>query len=86
MPLIQCKQCSSSINVDPGTDPHTLSWCNCCTEDHHHGEAAAACPQAHEGPCWNPPTVPVQPDGCTVCRPVIHFANANVLFEGPPGG
>jgi hypothetical protein len=63
--------------IPAGADPHSLTWCGCCTEDHHHGEAAAACsPDQHGGqPCWNPPDVP-KPDGCTVCRPLIHFAVA----------
>lgn len=85
MPLISCKQCMSSINVDPGTDPHSLTWCQCCSADHHHGAdvlPADQCEAAnHPGQqCWHPPDQPVRPDGCTVCRPVIHHANANEIF------
>jgi hypothetical protein len=69
--------------VPDGVDPHTLTWCDCCTQDHHHGQAAEACsPEAHGGqPCWNPPET-AKPDGCTVCRPVIHFATAGPLQLG----
>jgi hypothetical protein len=80
---VQCKQCLAMTTVPDGTDPHSLTWCGCCAvtgedgQPHHHGEAAAACsPDQHGGqPCWNPPAVP-KPDGCKVCRPVIHFATA----------
>ena len=72
---VMCKQCLTVKDVPPGVDPHTLTWCNCCTQDHHHGAGAAACqPEAsHPGQaCWNPPWTP-RPDGCGVCRPVVHL-------------
>jgi hypothetical protein len=81
----QCKQCLAMTDLPPGTDPHSRTWCRCCTvtgddgQPHHHGRdvlAAADCEAAnHPGnPCWHPPTQPERPDGCAVCRPVIHFA------------
>jgi len=68
-----CKQCMTAVNLPPGqvTDVHLAISCGCCPEDHHHGEAAAACPRTHDGPCWNPPAVKDRPDGCTVCRPLL---------------
>lgn len=74
---VQCKSCLAIARVPDGADPHSMTWCGCCAEDHHHGEGAAACgPEAHGGePCWNPPSVP-RPDGCGVCRPVMHFVVA----------
>ena len=78
---VMCKQCFAMKDVPPGVDPHSLTWCGCCTVDHHHGESAMnaeACEAAnHPGkPCLSPPANPVRPDGCTVCRPVVHFGNA----------
>lgn len=123
MPRIQCNQCLKVEVVPPGVDPHTITWCECCTiknpngTPHHHGQAAASCSGnggvGHpEEPCPHPnPAVcavvsrPVHPDdptdhpgptrtmgdpcpgghcgvgvnGCTVCRPVTHFAEAGPL-------
>jgi hypothetical protein len=81
---IMCIQCLAETNLPPGADPHASTWCQCCTIDHHHGEsvmAAEACAEAnHPGvPCFSPPGQPVRPDGCTVCRPVMHFAVAGDL-------
>lgn len=76
---VTCKTCFTSINVEEGVNVHAALECGCCPEDHHHGEAAAACPKEHEGPCWNPPTLPVKPDGCTVCRPLIIFPVTGTL-------
>jgi hypothetical protein len=51
---ITCKTCLASVRVppseegDPPVDVHASLECGCCTEDHHHGEAAAACPQEHD--------------------------------------
>jgi hypothetical protein len=84
MPRVACKTCSATVDLPPGTDPHAVTWCGCCTEPHHHGDAAANCPQDHDGPCWNPPVAGVPPElqpgavsarppGCTVCRPVAHY-------------
>lgn len=84
MPMIQCKQCTATINVDPGVDPHSLTWCQCCTIDHHHAEGNAECWDDPSHDCWKGPLSGPRPPECKVCRPVIHFANANVLFEGIP--
>lgn len=48
--LVTCKQCLQSVTHPPGTetDVHTSLECGCCTEDHHHGEAAAACDGQHD--------------------------------------
>jgi hypothetical protein len=83
----QCKQCLAMADLPPGADPHARTWCRCCTaagddgEIHHHGRdvmSAAECEAAnHPGkPCLGPPKTPERPDGCTVCRPVTHFAVA----------
>jgi hypothetical protein len=81
---IMCIQCLAETNLPPGADPHASTWCQCCTIDHHHGRDvldAEACAEAnHPGaPCFSPPGQPVRPDGCTVCRPVMHFAVAGDL-------
>lgn len=117
---VQCKQCLATASVPDGIDPHTMTWCSCCTQDHHHGQAAENCPGnnalGHPGaPCSHPNpracTVVSQPvplpdgsepppdiagvrpagedcpgghcgagvPGCTVCRPIIHFATAGPL-------
>jgi len=85
--LTQCKQCLAVIDIPAGENPHARTWCGCCTIDHHHGESvmeAEACAEAnHPGqPCWNPPAQPVRPAGCTTCRPVVHFANAQMTLTG----
>jgi hypothetical protein len=83
-----CKQCLAVCTVPDGVDPHTMAWCNCCTDDHHHGEGAAACSESqHPGqPCWNPPMQPVRPDECGVCRPIVHFGVAgHVIVPGTAG-
>jgi hypothetical protein len=121
---VQCAQCLAMNWVPDGVDPHTLTWCQCCTRDHHHGQAAEACPGnggiGHPGePCPHPNPLactvltrtlatpvdlapadgpaPAEPaprepcpgghcgagvKGCTVCRPVIHFATAGPLQLG----
>lgn len=94
MAQYQCKQCLTVTDLPPGTDPHARTWCGCCPltgedgQPHHHGAQvldATECEAAnHPGhPCWHPPTQPARPDGCTVCRPVIHLAVAgDVLPAG----
>jgi hypothetical protein len=81
----QCLQCLAMTDLPPGTDPHSRTWCECCTiagddgKPHHHGKSvmsAAECEAAnHPGAlCLSPPGQPDKPDGCTACRPVVHFA------------
>jgi hypothetical protein len=82
---VQCAQCLAMNWVPDGVDPHSLTWCDCCTQDHHHGEgvlSAEECAAAnHPGqPCLRPPEVRERPDGCTVCRPVIHYAVAGQVL------
>lgn len=98
---VQCKQCLATASVPDGVDPHTMTWCQCCTIEHHHGQAAESCSGnngvGHEGaPCTFPNpracTVVTPPgedcpgghcgvgvDGCTVCRPIIHFVTAGEM-------
>jgi hypothetical protein len=38
---------------------------SCCQEDHHHGQAANACPADHDGACH------VDNPDCAVCRPLV---------------
>lgn len=84
MRQVQCKQCLAIKDIAEGEDPHALTWCGCCTAGHHHGASvrpAAECATAnHPGqPCWNPPEQPVRPEGCTICRPVLHLAVAGEM-------
>ncbi len=92
MAQFQCKQCLAMIDLPPDADPHASTWCGCCavTDDagnpHHHGASvlpAVECEAAnHPGmPCFHPPERPDRPEGCTVCRPVIHFAEAGDRFQ-----
>jgi hypothetical protein len=39
---IQCNQCGRSVVTTDGSDPDSALLCDCCPEDHHHGEAANA--------------------------------------------
>jgi hypothetical protein len=74
-----CKQCLAVAELPPDSDPHASTWCGCCDQDHHHAENARTCtPEVnHPGQlCWNPPGQPIRPDGCGVCRPIIHFGVA----------
>jgi len=84
MAQYQCRTCLAMADLPPGTDPHTRTWCGCCTvtgedgQPHHHGRGVAGAEECaaanHPGvPCFSPPQTS-RPDGCTVCRPVIHFA------------
>lgn len=66
--LVQCNQCSERTAVQSAADPDGALGCGCCPEDHHHGQAAAACPRTHEGPCA------LGTAGCTVCRPLTIVA------------
>lgn len=83
----QCLQCLAMTTLPPGTNPHTRTWCQCCTvtgedgQPHHHGRdvmSAVECAAAnHPGrACFSPPSQSDKPDGCTVCRPVTRFAVA----------
>ena len=78
MLLITCKQGGEHVYVAPHDairDVHVRldDICSHCTDGsrHHHGEAAAACPRTHKGPCWQGPASGPKPDGCTVCRPLV---------------
>jgi hypothetical protein len=55
---IQCKQCGKWTMISPGVDPDAALECNCCTLNHHHGQAANGCAGAggnHVGqPCHMP--------------------------------
>lgn len=93
---IICKTCLAAADLPPGADPHAHTWCECCTvtgddgKPHHHGRDvlnAEECAQAgHPGqPCWNPPSQPVKPDGCTICRPVMHMPEVGDLQPVPAG-
>ena len=103
---VQCEQCLAIANVPDGGDPHAMTFCGCCTQDHHHGVTALACPGnsaiGHPGaPCSgrNPRTCRVvttpeerqgepclgghcgiEVDGCTVCRPLIHYVTVGQLI------
>lgn len=66
---IQCMQCLTVAEIPSEADPHAVQICGCCTIDHHHGEAAAACPGndgiGHPGePCPQP-----NPASCTRVTP-----------------
>jgi hypothetical protein len=80
----QCKQCLALISLPPGEDPHAHTWCDCCQVDHHHGASVLSAPECeaanHPGqPCWHPPTQPERPEGCTICRPILHLPTVGPL-------
>jgi hypothetical protein len=88
---ILCKTCLAVTDLPPGADPHAYTWCECCTvtdesgKPHHHGRdvlSAEECETAnHPGKrCWHPPAQPDKPDGCTICRPVMHLPVAGVVL------
>lgn len=83
---ILCKTCLTAVTVPAGTDTdvHDAIECGCCPEDHHHGRAAAECPEAHEEPCWSGPQSGPRPDGCTVCRPLLIMPMAGVRLASAP--
>lgn len=68
---IQCKQCGkwSVFGPEAGADPDAALQCGCCPLNHHHGQAANACPGAginHTGAdCPEN-----EPENCTVLTPV----------------
>ena len=76
--IVQCPQCLVMASIPEGQDPHAAFRCACCDEEHHHGEQANNCPREHDGPCWTGPLAGPRPDGCTVCRPLIHFGAGGV--------
>lgn len=76
-----CLQCLASTSVPGGVDiddVHLALNCDCCGEGHHHGQEASACPGTHEGECWKGPQSGPKPDGCTVCRPLLILAEAEM--------
>jgi hypothetical protein len=86
--IILCKQCLASSTIAAGAaveDVHEALRCGCCPGDHHHGHAAANCPRTHEGPCWQGPQSGPKPDGCTVCRPLLILAGAEMTPAGLGG-
>lgn len=36
---IVCKNCGASVILHGDEDPHAALVCECCPEDHHHGQA-----------------------------------------------
>ena len=83
MPLCQCKQCLAVIDIPAGQDPHARTWCGCCMIDHHHAEGNAECAADPSHECWQGPQSGPRPPGCKVCRPIVHFANAQMtLVDG----
>jgi hypothetical protein len=38
---IECDGCSAAVVVETATDPDSSLGCDCCPEDHHHGQAAS---------------------------------------------
>ena len=38
---IVCKTCGTAVVLYGDEDPHAALQCDCCPEDHHHGQAAA---------------------------------------------
>ena len=80
---VQCKQCLAMSDIPADADPHSVTFCGCCTEDHHHGEnvlPADVCQENHPGvPCHGAVLGAPRPEGCTVCRPIIHYATTNML-------
>lgn len=67
---VQCNQCGVKGFTDTGDDPDIIVSCSCCPQDHHHGQAASACPgivsgEGHpDAACPHP-----DPTACTVASP-----------------
>jgi len=40
--VIVCKGCQAAVTLYGEEDPHAELECDCCPEDHHHGQATAA--------------------------------------------
>jgi hypothetical protein len=78
MGMVQCKQCLAVKDIPPGEDPHDHTWCGCCMISHNHGEGNAECAADDSHDCWQGPQAGPKPDGCQVCRPVVHFANSQM--------
>jgi hypothetical protein len=84
---IQCRGCLASAYTENGSDPDALVVCpdpaasGCCTQDHHHGQAANSCTGEHDGEHGKD-----NPD-CTVCRPlVITVMPGSVAMQQATGG
>jgi hypothetical protein len=61
---LHCARCGAWTTVPDLSDPDAALQCSCCTLDHHHGQAANACPGITAGH----PGVPChQPEGGTGC-------------------
>ena len=84
---IETQCCHVSAYVESAADPDSVVTCTgdspaCCSQDHHHGDAASACPGGH-GAC---PT----PDKCPVwlgTQPHLPDSNVRDTSAGPcPGG
>jgi hypothetical protein len=80
--LIKCRIGGEMIDVGEGEDPHAAldaTGCSHCADGHgrdvHCGQSASGCGREHDGPCWNGEGE--RPDGCAVCRPVIHMAGVS---------
>jgi hypothetical protein len=75
--LLQCNGCKTAVVAPDARDPDAAVTCppesDCCKADHHHGEAANACPGDHDGGHG------LGVDGCTVCRPITITALAGSL-------
>lgn len=76
--LVECKNCHTQAVIPEGGDPHhpeTGLQCTapevtgCCTQNHHHGESAAA----------------LAADSMPSCRPIIFHANAVTEFRPAAG-
>lgn len=39
--VIVCKGCQATVTLYDDSDPHAALACDCCPEDHHHGQATA---------------------------------------------
>jgi hypothetical protein len=68
MLLVECQGCHTQAFLDPDADPAVLAdpdaaitcppGSGCCSADHHHGNAASACPGGHKA-CPSPDACPV---------------------------
>jgi len=83
---IECPGCHTSAYSENNADPDAALVCppgsGCCQEDHHHGQAASACPGGH-GACPSPDSCPVW-EGM---QPHLPDGRQRDLSAGPcPGG
>lgn len=82
---IGCSRCGKWTVVQDLSDPDAALQCSCCPQDHHHGQAANACPGIEAGH----PGVPCHQEGdgsgCTLRTPHGEACPGGHCTPGDPG-